>query len=239
MTILLASLYFVDWLYALMEKKMKEIIKKQVLEILDYWKLIEFLSQKNIPKQDSKHKKIMEQIKNGEKTNKDVKKIEIFIELNFSDFNYINFNVTKQLNDDNDNYSDYSSIGEDFSYCIGKIKRNTVVEYLAQYIENKNESPEVSYNENEAIAWCSFKTDLNGVYIKGSFQLSPILWAISIWGKPNTQKNQDFNLDKDKYDDIVVNLDKNLQGKNVTSFLSDLYKKIYKHRCTRGTNEIK
>lgn len=227
MTILLASLYFVDWLYALMEKKMKEIIKKQVLEILDYWKLIEFLSQKNIPKQDSKHKKIMEQIKNGEKTNKDVKKIEIFIELNFSDFNYINFNVTKQLNDDNDNYSDYSSIGEDFSYCIGKIKRNTVVEYLAQYIENKNESPEVSYNENEAIAWCSFKTDLNGVYIKGSFQLSPILWAISIWGKPNTQKNQDFNLDKDKYDDIVVNLDKNLQGKNVTSFLSDLYKKIY------------
>lgn len=190
-------------------EKMEEIIKKQVLEILDYWKIIEFLSQKNIPQQDSKYKKSID-------------KKEIFIELKSFDFN-----IREQLNKDKRENSDYSSIGEDFSYCVGKIKRNTVVEYLAQYIENKNESPEVSYNENEAIAWCSFKTDLNGAYIKDSFQLSPILWAISIWDKSNTQKNQDFYLDKNKYDNTVVNLDKNLQGKKVTSFLSDLYKKIF------------
>lgn len=190
-------------------EKMEEITKKQVLEILNYWKMIEFLSQKNIPEQDSKYKK-------------SVDKVEIFIKLTSFDFN-----IKGQLDKDERNCSDYLSIGENFSYCIGKIKRNTIIEYLAQYIENKNESPEVSYNENEAITWCSFKTDLKGVYIKGSFQLSPILWAISMWGKPNAQKNQDFDLDKYKYNDTVVNLDKNLQGKNVTCFLSDLYKKIY------------
>ena len=199
---------------------MRKKIKKQILEILDYWKMIEFLSQKNIPEQDFKNKKIIEQIENGEKTNKN--KIEIFIELN-SPY----FNIREQLYKDERNYSDYLSIGEDFSYCIGKIKRNTIVEYLAQYIKNKNESHEVSYNENEAIAWCSFKTDSKGVYIKDSFQLSPILWAISIWDKSNAQKKQDFYLDKDKYDDAVVNLDKDLQGKNVKWFLSYVYKKIY------------
>lgn len=118
-------------------EKMEEITKKQVLEILNYWKMIEFLSQKNIPEQDSKYKK-------------SVDKVEIFIKLTSFDFN-----IKGQLDKDERNCSDYLSIGENFSYCIGKIKRNTIVEYLAQYIENKNESPEVSYNENEAIAWCS------------------------------------------------------------------------------------
>lgn len=189
-------------------EKMEEITKKQVLEILNYWKMIEFLSQKNIPEQDSKYKK-------------SVDKVEIFIKLTSFDFN-----IKGQLDKDERNCSDYLSIEENFSYCIGRIKRNTIIEYLSQYIENKNESPELSYNENEAIAWCSFKTDLKGVYIKDSFQLSPILWAISMWSKPNVQKNQGFYLDKDKYHNTVANLDKNLQGKNVTCFLSDLYKKI-------------
>ncbi|MCI7770054.1 MAG: AAA domain-containing protein [Eubacterium sp.] len=195
---------------------MEENQKNQVLEILDYWKLIEFLGQTDILDQSPDNKKIIEKIKKGEKTDAD--KVEIFIEL-FSPY----INVEKQLEQDKENFCNYPSIGDKFHFCIGKIERNTIVEYLEKYIDNKNELPEIVYPKKSAIAWCSFKTDAEGMYIQNSFQLSPILWAIAMWNSSDSQ----INLNKDEYDKIVSKIDEELQDKNVQQFLTSISEEIY------------
>lgn len=179
-----------------------------VLEILKYWKIIEFLNQKDIPNLNLKRQKI--------DNKKD--KIEIFVTLNSS-----NFDVTNQLNDDANKYSEYKVVEKSISYCIGKIKRNIIVECLKNLTNNKDKFIETEYNDQNAIAWFSFKTDKKGFYLKNSFQLSPILWALFIWNQSKKKKKNNFNLDKAQYDDIISKVDKKLQGSNVTQFLKDLY----------------
>lgn len=188
-----------------------------VLKILKYWKIIEFLNQKDIPNLNLKRQKI--------DNKKD--KIEIFVTLNSSDFN-----VTQQLDDDASKYSEYKVVEESISYCIGKIERNTIVECLKNLTNNKDKFLETEYNDQNAIAWFSFKTDKKGFYLKNSFQLSPILWALSIWIQSKKKKKNDFNLDKAQYDDIISKVDKKLQGSNVTQFLKGLYDYIcYDYIC--------
>lgn len=200
---------------------MDKVKKNQVLEILDYWKMIEFLGQTDIPEQSSENKKIMEKIDRGEETSED--KIEIFIDLGSP---YLS--VEKQLEQDQERYLNYQSIGGELYYCIGRIERNAIVEYLEKYIDKREESPEFAYPKKSAIAWCSFKTDTEGGYIQDSFQLSPILWAISVWEKSKAQKNHDFYLDKEEYDMILSDINEKLQDQNVSQFLSSIYEKIYK-----------
>ena len=200
---------------------MEKAKKNQVLEILDYWKTIEFLGQIDIPEESSYNKKIIEKIEKGEKTTED--KIEIFMEL-ISPY----LDVEKQLEQDEEKYTNYPSVGEEISFCIGRIERNLIVEYLERFIENKEESPEIAYPKKSAVAWFSFKTDAEGLYIQDSFQLSPILWALSVWEKSKAQKNHDFYLDKEEYDEIVEKIDEVLQDQNVTQFLSSIYEKVFK-----------
>lgn len=199
---------------------MEKAKKNQVLEILDYWKTIEFLGQIDIPEESSDNKKIIEKIEKGEKTTED--KIEIFMEL-ISPY----LDVEKQLEQDEEKYTNYPSVREELSFCIGRIERNLIVEYLERFIENKEESPEIAYPKKSVVAWFSFKTDAKGLYIQDSFQLSPILWALSVWEKSKAQKNHDFYLDKEEYDEIVEKIDEVLQDQNVTQFLSSIYEKVF------------
>jgi len=200
---------------------MEKAKKNQVLEILDYWKTIEFLGQTDIPEESPDNKNLLEKIEKGEKTSED--KIEIFMEL-VSPY----LSIEKQLETDEEKYTNYPSIGEEIDFCIGRIERNVIVEYLEKFLDNREESPEIAYPKKSAIAWCSFKTDAEGLYIQDSFQLSPILWAISVWEKSKAQKNHDFYLDKEEYDEIISHIDEDLQDQNVSQFLSSLFEKIFK-----------
>ncbi len=199
---------------------MEEEKKNQVLEILDYWKTIELLGQTDIPEESSDNKRNLKKIEKGEKIN--VNKIEIFMKLISPDFD-----AAKQLEQDNEKYTNYPWNGGEISFCIGRIERNLIVEYLERFIGDKEKSPEIAYPKKSAIAWCSFKTDAEGVYIQDSFQLSPILWALSVWNKYGAQRNHDFHLNKEKYDQIVEEIDKELQNKNVTQFLASIYEKVF------------
>lgn len=200
---------------------MEKAKKNQVLEILDYWKTIEFLGQIDIPEESADNKKLLEKIENGEKVNEN--KIEIFMNL-VSPY----LNLEKQLEQDTEKYTNYPSAGEEISICIGRLERNLVVEYLERFIENREKSPEIAYPKKSAIAWCSLKTDAEGLYIQDSFQLSPILWALSVWEKSKAQKNHDFYLDKEEYDEIISGIDEELQNQNVTQFLASIYERVYK-----------
>lgn len=200
---------------------MEKAKKNQVLEILDYWKTIEFLGQIDIPEESTDNKKFLKKIVNGEKVNEN--KIEIFNNLVST---YLS--VEEQLEQDAKKFANYPSAGEEISFCIGRLERNLVVEYLERFMENRENSPEIAYPKKSTIAWCSFKTDVEGFYIQDSFQLSSILWALSVWEKSKTQKNPDFYLDKEEYDEIVSDIDEKLQDQNITQFLTSIYERVYK-----------
>lgn len=200
---------------------MEKIKKEQVIEILDYWKTIEFLGQIDIPEESQENKKIIEKLQNGENVNKD--KIEIFTELSVP---YLD--IEEWLEQDAKKYPGYPAVGEEICFCIGKIERNLVVEYLDSFIAKKEEAPEIAYPKKSAIAWCSFKVDTEGVYLQGSFQLSPILWALSVWEKFRAQKSHNFFLNTEEYDAIISKLDEELQDQNIKQFLIGVYEKIFR-----------
>ena len=201
---------------------MEKVKANQVLEILEYWKLIEFLGQIDIPEESSDNKKLIEKIRNGEKVSEG--KVEIFMDVVSP---YIEIEKLPEQN--SEEFRNYSTTGDEITFCLGKIERNSVVEYLEKFIEEKEERPEIVYPKKSTIAWCSFKTDMEGLYLQESFQLSPILWAISVWEKTRMQKQHDFFLDINEYNDIVSKIDKELQEQNVSQFLASVYEQIFKN----------
>lgn len=206
---------------------MENTRKNQVLEILNYWKTIEFLGQTDIPEENPENKKIIARINKGETINsskdkKSVNKIEIF-----SNLTSPNVRIEETLENDAAKYTEFPSVGQEASFCMGRTDRNSVVAYLEKFIPNREESPEIAYPKKSAIAWFSFRTDMEGLYVEESFQLSPILWAVSEWEKSRAGQSHNFSLDTREYDKIVEKLDGELSEKNVSEFLADLYEKVY------------
>lgn len=193
--------------------------QNSVLEVLNYWKTIEFLNQKDIIEDSVDNKKRIDKIKKGEKVS--AGKIEVLTEI------VELIQVDKILEQDYKNYLDFPIIGNEICFCLGSIDRNSIVEYLSKYIEDEQELPELAYPKKSAIAWCSFKTDAEGLYINNSFQLSPLLWAISVWEKYRADMSRDFYLNIDDYSKIIEKNNNELEGQNVSIFMTCIYKWIY------------
>ena len=213
---------------------MDNTMKSQVLEILDYWRTIEFLGQTDIPEESPENKSLMEKILKGKNPEgKKADKIEVF---HFLETPYLE--PEEMLEEDLNKFTDFGSIGGEIAFCLGRIDRNSVVEYLEKYVENPEQSPEIAYPKKSAIAWCSFKTDAEGKYQQGSFRLSPILWAIDVWDKSGAGRGRDFYLNTDEYDEIINAIDRDLQDRNVTGFLAGIYEKIQKEYVRKNFSQI-
>ncbi len=204
--------------------------KTAVLEILNYWKITEFLGQTDIPQESTENKKLIKNIKNGKEVK--TEKIEVFLDLPVLSSPDIDLEML--LEKDRDDYVQFPAVGDEIHFCLGKIERNTVVDYLEKFIEVKSNNPEIAYPKKSAIAWCSFKTDTKGVYLQNSFQLSPILWAVANWDEARANNSPDFSLDTNEYAELVGEINEELQDQNVDEFLSTIYEKIFneyvKHR---------
>jgi len=206
--------------------------KKQVLEILDYWKIIEFLGQVDLPSDSLDNKKIIERIKKGQPVA--AEKVELFAAITDP-----NHDIEDIIEKDSKIYAQFPTIGNEIFYCIGEVGRNDCVEYLSKYIANREEMPELAYPQKSAITWGSFKTDTEGSYVKNSFQFSPLMWALSIWEKSKTANTLDFSLNTNAYDDIILGIDKELEGENVKQFLGSLHNKLYREYVKSLFPEIK
>lgn len=200
---------------------MEHARKNQVLEILDYWKITEFLGQADIPEDNPDNRKRIDKIRKGQKVT--ANKIEIFSPL-------VRFPVQTEetLEKDGEAYTDFPVTGDELSFCMGRIPRNDVVDYLDKFMDSREERPEIAYPRKSAIACFSFQTDTEGLYLEGSFRLSPILWAISVWEKNLAQSSHDFSLNTREYDEIVEKIDAELTDENVSVFLEALYNRIYR-----------
>lgn len=210
---------------------MENCRRKQVLEILDYWKIVEFWGQIDIREESQDNRKIIQKIRNGEKVK--TGKIEVFFNLITS-----SIQIDKAIEKDAEIYKDFPIIGGDVFFSIGRIYRNNIVSYLEKYIKNPEERPEIAYPKESAIAWCSFKTDREGFYLQKSFQLSPILWAISVWEKCRVEKNLNFTLNPKEYNAIVEKIDEMLQNQNVSQFLQVIYAQVYEEWVRQPFPEI-
>ena len=119
---------------------MESTRKNQVLEILNYWKTIEFLGQTDIPEENPENKKIIARINKGETINsskdkKSVNKIEIF-----SNLTAPNVLIEETLESDAAKYTEFPSVGQEAAFCMGRTDRNSVVAYLEKFIPNREET---------------------------------------------------------------------------------------------------
>ena len=117
---------------------MEDKRKNAVLEILNYWKITEFLGQTDIPQESSENKKLIKNIKNGKEVK--AEKIEVFFDLPVLSSPDIDLEMI--LENDRDGYAKFPSVGDEIHFCLGKVERNTVVDYLEKFIEDKSDNPE-------------------------------------------------------------------------------------------------
>lgn len=203
--------------------------KNKVLEVLNYWELMEFLEQNNIEQQEKEDTEaITEHIRKGkpikkglldiyhhigERLAEDVNNDDSFNSSKHvaktldEDINKIkNLDINKVLADDKDIFKDFPHCDSKYVFFIGKIPRNDIVEYLEKYLpltkkerKSKEPAPELAYQDNEAIAWFAFSADGDGKYTKDSFKLSPILWLLTEW-KKNRKARKNFTVNRGEYD---------------------------------------
>lgn len=198
---------------------MKIIEKNNVLEILDYWKTIELINQVDIPKESDDNKKVIKKIKSGELIDNSLDKISIFTKLKEP-----SINLSNKLKDNKEKFSRFPCEGTDLSFLFGRIKRNDLVDYLTKFVKNHDEQPDIAYPKSSEIAWFSFKTVSEGIYQKNSFQLSPLLWAISVWNK----KVNGFSLNSIDYDNENKKYDSWLEeAEDLFAVLPSVFSDIY------------
>lgn len=195
--------------------------KKKVLEILDYWKMIEFLGQIDIPQESPDNRSVLRKIEKGESVKE--KQIEIF-----SPLPGLSLDLPDHMASEAKHLAAFPAVSEKVAFLLGRVERNAYAGYLDKFVPNRQEAPELPYPQNSAFAWCSFYTDTEGVYQKGSFRLSPLLWALSEWEKSRADRNHIFHLNTDEYDAIVNEIDEELDEENVSDFLQDIYNRICK-----------
>lgn len=189
--------------------------KKSVLNVLNYWKIMEFLTQKSVPE---------EQVQES-KSNK----ITIY-----DKFSIKSCTMNELLQSNSPIKEQHPVLCEKISFCMGEIERNKIASYLEslnQPLNNIEKSPELPCEKDDAIAWFSFQTDTNGTYIKGSFKLSPILWAISQWNKVKDNDEQILYLNIEKYNEAIAVYDKkiiNADNPTISGFLEPLHQEIQK-----------
>lgn len=209
---------------------MTNIEKKKVLEILDYWKTIELLNQVDIPQESEDNKKVVKKITRGELIDSSLDKISIFTSLNVP-----SIDLSDKLKTDKEKFSRFPGEGADLSFLFGRIKRNDMVDYLAKFVKNHDEQPDIAYPKRSEIAWFSFKTDSEGIYQKNSFQLSPLLWAISVWNK----KVNGFSLNSIDYDDETKKYDSWLQeAEELFAVLPSVFSDIHNSYVKKITPEL-
>lgn len=172
--------------------------KKVASQILDYWFAIEFLGQDSYDTCTEESKLTRELVKYKKLNTFDKnrrKQISIFERL---DGNKDIYNVIA----DQAKTCSMSTWGN-LTFFLGKIKRQTCIEKLANEFGVKLEQSE---KNTDYIPVLSFQCSNVGVYIKRSLSLSTIVWALSqVSGKKNAQISE--ILSEKAYSDTLEELE--------------------------------
>lgn len=198
------------------------------LEVLNYWKIIEFFKQSDY-KPTGNEKKILEKI---EKENKKIKEIEV--KCNIESIENIKEKVSKYTKKFEGVLSSEEKIK--FSYYgirIGLIDRNYVIHKLTDILKlNDYEIKDIEKRESNINVF-SFQIQSNMCIKSGSFKISPLFWFVYLLEAKDKSKllNEDI---LDKYNEFNINLEKSIfyddseEPKQITQGLVDnLVSKLY------------
>lgn len=212
--------------------------QQRLIEILEYWKILEFIDQENITLQKNSSKQLLKQLRSGKAAELEKnapKKLEVFHyfldlektedyidaankfqtadpeEIFSYDLKLMEADVRELLKKDCENLNLYPVEGSELFFVVGAIERNDIVNYMRENFydsENLPELPELTYSKDEKISLFSFKASADGSYVCGSLKLSPLLWAISCWKTQDVKHTKSLSLDLDEYYKAQAQLEK-------------------------------
>ncbi len=138
----------------------------KAMEIIEFWRLIEFLNQKAFPVQDTEDRKV--QLSNIEKINQS--KLTIFEEIKDRQTIKEKIKHNEILNEQ------LPIVSSNFHILVGRMQRKVIIDTLYQNFKGR----EAVENNTENIAMLSLKVNSEGQYIKESLRVSPLLWGMTI-----------------------------------------------------------
>ena len=178
--------------------------------IIEFWYIIEFLNQDIFPSETKDNKKRIKQLLSlvdgselsTEARNKIEKCRKITLFHNFP----LDQSISEQLDKDNKTYTTLPEIGSDKHLCIGKLRREFLINTLYSYLSIEDNRPEEDNNE---IALMTLKVDNAGMYEAGSLRISPILWGISKCIEAKGKMNES-TIHSKKYNEEIFKIEKTI-----------------------------
>ncbi|EFU5106190.1 DNA helicase, partial [Listeria monocytogenes] len=138
----------------------------KAMEIIEFWRLIEFLNQKAFPIQNTEDRKV--QLSKMEEINQN--KLTIFEEVTDQQ-------TIKEKIKDNEKLNEQLPItSSDFHIVVGRMQRKIIIDTLYQEFKDR----ETVENNTENIAMLAMKVNSEGQYIKESLRVSPLLWGMTV-----------------------------------------------------------
>lgn len=206
-------------------------MKKEIAyEVVKYWHTIEFLSQKDFPKETLENKKKVyeERRYTNSKERNNVSKFMLIYDIPLSK------EIDEQVQEDNQVYLNHQVISDSCYVCIGKLKREMCISSLYKYMGKTDDRPEEDKSE---IAILGFKTSSSGNYNTGSFNISPLIWTLSkirTYSTINDLSNiitvdsylsdmKKYNKILDEYGIVTINAIKHLYNEVINDYIYPIF----------------
>ena len=177
-----------------------------IKEVLNYWYITEFLCQDTFPRWDERDRKKADKIKKmnalytgnfdlGNDRKEEMKYLPIFCKVTGNSIYETIRNLAQEYR-----MTRWSNI----TIYIGCIQREFCIERIAYLLGEADKRCE---KNTEKIACISLETGQDMRYVKGSFSLSPIIWAMRQLEGVSQKQNAYKRLDKSIYDEKISQYD--------------------------------
>lgn len=187
---------------------------KLVTDIIEYWRMVEFLDQNKFPYPSKLQIKQLKDVLSKRKVYSNSLTIFENIPLNTT--------VKETINKREEVIKVFPFEGTAIHIMVGKVARNSVIEALFSLMKEK----EVVEKNREKICMYALKVTKEGTYIKGTLKVSPLLWGTAIcFHYPDNIKNK---MSLAEYDQTMDNIEKYFMKDQDELFVDDtLLKSMY------------
>ncbi|HAP3793336.1 TPA: DNA helicase, partial [Enterococcus faecalis] len=176
-------------------------IENTAEKIIDFWRLLEFFTQDNYPKQKTQKKNYLNKIINAVnlKPYRRISSIEIFHSYRFNNF-------IEGLNEAANIEILFPEISSDVHLFVGKVRRNNVIEKLLELAKGE----ELIEENKSKICLFSLKMNKDSKYKSGSLCVSPLLWGTAIINSYGTDvKTMKTKLTIEEYKKTIKKIEEN------------------------------
>lgn len=176
-------------------------IENTAEKIIDFWRLLEFFTQDNYPKQKTQKKNYLNKIINAVnlKPYRRISSIEIFHSYRFKNF-------IEGLNEAANIEILFPEISSDVHLFVGKVRRNNVIEKLLELVKGE----ELIEENKSKICLFSLKMNKDSKYKSGSLCVSPLLWGTAIINSYGTDvKTMKTKLTIEEYKKTIKKIEEN------------------------------